>query len=498
MLAGNINLQAYQFSIPLSFAVSNRNSTFSQPFNQLGMSPKIKWATFHLGYRNLKFSPYVLDGHKILGVGLELNPGKFRFAAVQGRFKREINVARNIDETLFDSISQYSRKGYAVKLGVGNKKTFFDLTYLHALDDTLSLSEDKPTAITSPESNAVLGLNARVQLSKKIDYSLSSAFSAYTFDVSDRSQSIDELPQSIFLPPVNLSTRFSYVIKSTLNLKANEQFKMGLNYLRVNPNFASMGMYYVQDDVENITLSSSLTLLNKTLRASATIGTERNNLMRNRSVTSRRWVGSANMDYNPGKKFGLTVNYSNYSVNQNGAEVQIADSVKLYQANKQFSIIPRYMIYSEKANHVLMFMFNYSGLKDKNAITQEETEFNLRNIIFTYNAGFIQSGVGLTASLTRARVLMPFSESLNQNVLLGVSKSLFNNNLQLRFNQMVAFSKSETDKSVLLRPAVSGTLRIRKNHQIRCQLYLKKNISDTEAFTESVADFTYQYNFHVN
>src|SRR4051812_8689127 len=67
ILSGNTNIGFYGFDIPLSFTVSEQDRSFSQPFNQFGLSPRYKWLTLHFGYRNLSFSPYTLDGYTMLG-----------------------------------------------------------------------------------------------------------------------------------------------------------------------------------------------------------------------------------------------------------------------------------------------------------------------------------------------------------------------------------------------------------------------------------------------
>ena len=46
-LNSNLNVNVYGLSIPFSFNYSNQNQTFSQPFNQYGISPEYKWIIVH-------------------------------------------------------------------------------------------------------------------------------------------------------------------------------------------------------------------------------------------------------------------------------------------------------------------------------------------------------------------------------------------------------------------------------------------------------------------
>ena len=88
---GNLNFQFFkEFNLPITFSFSNQQFNYSQPlnqqsFNQFGISPRYKWATAHIGWRSMSFSPYSLNGHTFLGAGVELTPGKWNISAMYGR-----------------------------------------------------------------------------------------------------------------------------------------------------------------------------------------------------------------------------------------------------------------------------------------------------------------------------------------------------------------------------------------------------------------------------
>ena len=85
----NATLSVYGISMPFSFTwYSNEKAGFRQPFNQFGISPTYKWLTVHLGYRNLSFSEFTLNGHTFLGAGVEARPGKFRQGSMFGQFNQ--------------------------------------------------------------------------------------------------------------------------------------------------------------------------------------------------------------------------------------------------------------------------------------------------------------------------------------------------------------------------------------------------------------------------
>ena len=119
-LYGNLTPIVYGFKLPFRFVVGRQERTFDKPFIQMGISPTYKWITLHAGVRNMMFSKYTLANHSFAGAGIELTPGKWRFSAMYGRFRKAVEY----DSTDVNSEYrvQYKRMGYGVKAGYGGKK----------------------------------------------------------------------------------------------------------------------------------------------------------------------------------------------------------------------------------------------------------------------------------------------------------------------------------------------------------------------------------------
>ncbi len=495
ILSGNVNISIYGYRIPLSFVVSDKNTEFRQPFNQFGLSPKYKWIKLHLGYRNIRFSPYVLNGHTIYGAGLELTPGKLRFGVIYGRFKRKINRARRVDEPLVDTTNTFSRRGYSVKLGFGTQTSYVDFVFLKVADDTLSLPQQDWQQSKQPQANAALGISSKMRLSSQLSFHADVGYSLFTKDVFAR-KIIDEDVQlaSDYLVPVNLSSQHYGAYEAGLDFKPSNYFNAGLKYKRIDPGYTTMGVYYMQNDISNYTLDMGSNLWQSKIQIKTSIGMESNNLRHLRKTTTHRWIGSANLNFTPTKNFGLTANYSNYSINQQGDEVQIADSVKLYQTNSQMMINPRYMIFGKQAGHVIVFVYNNSRLNDKNPYTSQLSGFTLNNYMLSYNLNLSKQGLGFSASFTYAKVKMKTAENTNTSFTLGAGKSFFNNKLRLQFSQLISTSGWEDSEQLLIRPSISGNYKIAKHHSFKFKCYLKSGRSDNN-YTETSGDFTYTLSF---
>ena len=132
-LTGSPVLSVYGIEIPVYFSFSRQQNSWSQPFNQFGLSPHYKWITLHAGYRNLQYSPFTLAGHTFLGGGVDLSPGKWRVSGMYGRFNKA-TVLDTLQGIYIENFS-FKRTGYAMKIGYGVPDRYVDFIVLHAKDD---------------------------------------------------------------------------------------------------------------------------------------------------------------------------------------------------------------------------------------------------------------------------------------------------------------------------------------------------------------------------
>ncbi|MEM9928310.1 MAG: hypothetical protein AAF840_00700 [Bacteroidota bacterium] len=297
-LNANLTARVGQFSIPLSATLNDQGAALSNPFNRFGISPTYKWATLHLGHRNLSFSPFVLNGATFFGAGADLRPGKLRLSAMYGRFQRA--RIRRFDEGLAADF-EYQREGYSVRLGVGDYRNFIDLIYLQASDDLNSLPIDTSYLGTNlPKDNTVLGISTRKEFfGGKLFFTANGGLSLLTRNQrapelgEERQELVDRLA---FLIRPNISTSANYAGDAGLTLRL-KSFGLGLNYRRVMPDYQSLGVNYLLDDTETLTIAPRLSLAKGKLNLNGSLGLQRNNLAEQRKASTLRQIGSANLDY---------------------------------------------------------------------------------------------------------------------------------------------------------------------------------------------------------
>lgn len=137
------------FQVPFDFLLSTEGSSARQNINQFGLNPDWGWGSAHIGDFNKEYSPLSLNGIKIRGGGINLNPDLFRFSIVSGFTQRSVPGGAQD--------GSYKRFLFAAKLGYGSEEdTYFDLIFLKARDDINSLPQNtKSITVISPNGNDV-------------------------------------------------------------------------------------------------------------------------------------------------------------------------------------------------------------------------------------------------------------------------------------------------------------------------------------------------------
>lgn len=474
VVAGAPVLSLYGWSVPISFVFSEQERSFRQPFNQFGMSPTYKWLAVHAGYRNISFSPYTLAGHTILGGGVEMTPGIFRFGFMYGRLNRATVV-----DTTSGSLEpfSYTRKGYALKLGMGKGRTFVDFSLLKAKDDSTST---RPDAISRhkvmPAENAVFGITARITFLKKFFWEGDGGLSLYTRNMgsSVRLDSASLLPGILtstlgrFLT-INGSTEFYSAYQTSVGYRG-KVLSLRLQYRRVDPGYQSMGAYFFNNDVQNVTIAPSVVLFKQKVRFSGSLGLQRDNLQNQKQATSRRVIGSANLSAEFTERFGVDLNFTNFSTNQRARTILIADSFLIAQTTKNLSITPRYLIMGPGINHTFLLSYSRMTLADQNNHTAADNNIQSNNIFFNYQVTFTDRGLSLSLNLNSAQVQLATGKNGNEGITVGLTKRLLDNKLSLGLNSSFLRGTRGTDHSTILNNGIRADLLASKMHRFNVLL----------------------------
>ncbi len=386
---GNFTPIIYGFKAPFRFVIGRQEQSFERPFIQMGISPTYKWATLHIGTRNMMFSKYTLANHSFNGAGIELTPGKWRFAAMYGQFRK----ANEWDSTDLNSRYrvQYKRLGYGAKLGYGGKKGFVEFSYFKAWDEASSLTNVLPDTTLTPAENAVFGINIRKNLGKHIDFFTEAAVSAYTRDVGNAY--LGEDLQNPLLK-ANITSRLNYAGEAGFSFQLKPG-KISISYQRIMPEFETMGAYFMANDVSNIKLAPSFRFFKNKLNINGAVNYQTNNLENNRLETTERIFGTGNFTFIPNARWGLNGNVISNNVNQTEARLNRPDSVRVANISNTFGLTPYVNFTDSNSVSNLSLVLSHSELNDKNVLTRQFTDFSVTTVMLNWVTTKIRTGLSI-------------------------------------------------------------------------------------------------------
>ncbi len=448
-LSGNPVFGVYGHPMPVSMMVSNQQRSINGPFSQIGMSPTYKWAKFHVGVRSLSLSPFSVAGHTFLGGAVELNPGAFRFAVLGGRFQK----AREADtSSVFHLRPAYKRLGYGIKVGVGKTRNYFDFIYFKAKDDSTSIQPiARRTGNLTPDENAVLGISSRISFSKRIYLQIDGGASLYTRDTRSElltNESDDEKLKKIasqlsWIMPFHTSTALSFAGEAGLRYQS-KQFQLGLSYRRVEPEYNSMGAWFFQTDVQQVTITPAFSFNKGRSRIQFNTGWQSDNLLKLKPATSQRIIGGMNLSLNPTTRFGIELQANNFQFTQENRYLE-SDSLRLQQSTLFLNVSPHWLFRDGTTTRTITGSLAYQKSDDYNPYTRQ----NLRSgFVFgqvTYTWQQQKNGLNLGVSLNgRANKSGTAVDDKSIGLTANAGKPFFKNklNLQANLNYSLVFLNS--------------------------------------------------------
>lgn len=411
-LNGNLNLGLYKWSMPISYSLTNQGSQLGYrvpfKFNRISIAPKYKWIKAYIGDANMTFSPYTFNGLLFTGAGLELTPKiPLKVALITGRLNKAVE-----DDGNPNTIPAYKRMGYGAHLRWEQEKYKVGLIGFYAKDDVASLKNAPDIKGVLPQENLVLSMTGSFKIDKNLE-----AFGEYanTSVINDlRATANGAVKKGIaskFLS-VNSSMENYSAFNTGVNLKLKKGM-IGVRYEKIDPGYKTLGAYYFNNDLENITLNSSFTMLKDRLSLSANIGRQRDNLDNKKAKQTSRWVGAVNANLKASDKLMVTASYSNFTmftsnqlnqfntINENPLIIQQPkDSIDYKQISQNTNINVNYILSSTKEK-VQNVNFNYS-LNDmvnrENGIVRRGGLSRFHNANLNYNLGFPEKKMNIAAS----------------------------------------------------------------------------------------------------
>lgn len=507
-LQGNLNINFYQFSMPISYSYSNQGEqlNYNLPFNlnRLSLHPKYKWVQGHIGDVAMSFSPYTLNGHQFTGGGVELTPnGPWKVSTMIGRLLKATEYDEN-EQT----VPTFQRMGYGLKAAYAKDRYSTGMTIFYAKDNPNSIGTIPSEQEMAPKENMVLSFEGGYKIMEDLQMNVEYAASAMTQDMRAEELNVNKGNLAGLLLYKRASTQYFNAIRAGLDYGINKS-KLGVAYERIAPGYETLGAYFFNNDFENITLNTSTSLLDDKVNLALNIGYQRDDLNNQKKSSMNRTVGSINATYNASESMTITGSYSNFTtftntkLNQFDAinddnllddELEMLDYKQLSQ-NANLNI--NYILSKDEGFQQNLNM-NYaladvSNAQDGTVRIGNASTFHNGNI--SYTLGFPNRGMNITTALNGTLNTVGTENSKTWGPTLNINKKFFKNTLNTNLGVSHNTSNSNMMQTNVsnVRANVSYILKEKHNFHLDV-IQLFKNLS-TGNTTELTLTFGHSYSF---
>lgn len=468
-LSGQFNAKIYSIDFPFQFSYTTKQEDFSHPFsyNQFGAQPFYKGVKLYLGYNSLTFSPYTLSGHQFVGAGIEFTPKKIPFngTVVYGRLVKPVQ---------FDSIKNvlpaYDRRFYAYKLGYATNRLNVTTSVLYAWDRNESVAFFPDSLGVYPKENLALSLNGNYNITTQLSFGFDLGRSFYTDNTTSE---LSETSQQYLLINQRKTTRAYNAYGGQIKY-ALEKTSFGVQYKYIEPGFETLGAYYTNNDVEQISLMNTTRLWDGKLNTNINIGLERDNLENDNMMSNQRWAGSFNISALPSEKLSLNASYSSFQsfsnmrsnfdyINTN-EPVELIDTLNYRQVNQSVNVAGSYSVQGENTTNSTSL--SLSGNTSGNSQNESGGGVTMLNSTLTHALVFKQSKLSLNASIFGSMVETTDNQ-ITLGPVVGIGKAFWEQ--KIRTNLQIGVNQTWNDTSQVSMNgniSVQASLTLNKVHLI--------------------------------
>ena len=491
----NLNISLYGFSMPFSLYYTNDNTEFNYPHISFNLTPKYKNWTGYIGRASMPFSQYVMN-IAFNGVGLEYNNKTFRAGAFYGRLRSAVN-----DDPYNPAARppQYRRTGWGFKVGYGTKKNYIDLYLLRAYDVANSIDEKWRESLAAQE-NLVVGLKGCVTPFSWMSFTANAAMSVFNTDkeapkiVTDETEDFDKI----------FTTRYSTLARFAGDASLNLSYggvDASITYKFIQPDYKSLGTYYMSNNYHSLGVTMSTTLFNK-VALSGTFSGQSDNLTKEQLYTTNGYVYGLNAASRIGDHFAVTAAYSGYLQNQSDGTMQVNDTTRVNRRMSSYTLTPQYALDGETLGHTVALSASYTENKDLNKFADGSSDVKSLALGASYDMEVKPWEVDFSVSLSHQLSKNTSARYTSDVCTFGASRSfLKEKNLKLSATTSICYNEMKGDsKSMSIGGNLSATYTIKKDHAFSLQAGINKygdvNLSRTRSKlddTDVNVTFSYAY-----
>lgn len=500
-LNGNLTTTVYGVvSVPISFAFTDNTFTKNAalPFNRFSLSPIYKGYTLYLGYNSLTFSQYTLSGHDFLGIGAAYQNEVWDIATFYGRLRKA--CAPDSAATKFDI--GYKRMGGGFKIGHNFDKVTLAGNVIFIGDKSNTVSFDSHPELYIPaKENVASSIEAGTTLIPNLNIRGEYAFSVIKSQYSTDSLKTEPLKQGGSLNYTSVFHAYNFALDYTLG---NSQ--VGMAYKYMPPNYETLGGYYFNEDLRQITATFS-TMIADRIAVAGDAGFSRDNVKHQKLSTNKNMVYSINVSGNVTQKLNLSASFNN-----DQSYINIRDNYRQLIQTSQFEDLDTNNYSQLSSTSMLSLSYTLGGSEQVSQsvtadFTYQTTNEEQRYDTLSAKAKILNTNAGYSLSLTNIGATLSLRGGFNRTntsaqkvdiatVSAGVSQR-FKNPLTLSLDGTLANTMYDTISSYIVNARFSAAYTFFEKHNISLSAaYIHNSVAATLK-NRCTVNFNYSYTFAI-
>ena len=493
----NLNISLYGFNMPFTLYYSNDNLDFNYPQISFNLNPSYKNWVGHFGQSSMAMSSYVMN-MSFNGVGLEYTNDKFRAGIFYGRLRNAIN---SDPENPFARTPQYKRMGWGFKAGYGSSRHYIDVYLLRAYDCENSIDELWRQQV-SPQENIVVGVKGCVTPFNWLSFTANAATSIFNTDIRTPNVPVKTDFDKVFDVKYSSLMCFAGDLSTNINIKG---VNASISYRMVQPDYTSLGTYYMSNNYHSLGITLGTTLFNK-VSFSGTFSGQADNLSKEQLYTTCGYVYAANATARISKNFSITAGYNGYLQTQRDGTCVVNDTTRIHRLMSSYSLTPSFFHETDLLGHNISLSANLTNNKDLNKFSTGESDIKTTALGLSYNMDVkpIETDFTLTYSHQESKGFN--SKYISDVGSLGTSRSfLKERNLTLSASVSLCYNEVERQsKSLSIGADFSASFNLKKAHLFSASAAFNKygdvNMTQTRSgldCTDITASLNYIYTFNL-
>ena len=347
--------------------------------------------------------------------------------------------------------------GMGATVGYEKKGMGIQFIWFQAKDNRHSLTFIPENSSVQPQDNTVISVAGKTPVIKyfsvQAEYALS-GFTRNTFADNELSKTVKKKLPSIF--KLRTTSQFFSAFKSSVNFNS-KRISCGLNYERIDPDYKTLGIYYLNNDLENFTVSPQIRLLKSKLTIAVNTGIQHNNLNKQKLSTMNRIVGSGNVMFQPNPHWNFNASYSNftsYSKNRPTTDpfyqLSPAHTMKFYQLSQNANLIMNHLFGKKKTKYNITATATYQVSKQQTGSIESSPITLLNgNIAYGMQLKESKSTISISANANHTKATNTTSVFYGPGLNLGkvFHKNIFNLVLSSIYN--LSYTNNQKKGAVL-------------------------------------------------